>query len=123
MIHEFETMFQEARFPLHLLDTMTATRPSWLFLSNHGYVLVCIALDPSIRISEIADRVGIGERAVQSIIADLVADGYVTRTKDGRRNRYTVNRKAQLRHPILSELPIGPFVDALMDGNKPNSAR
>ena|SRR5581483_4038745 len=97
----------------------TPTRPSWLFLSNHGYVLLCIARDPSIRISELADRVGIGERATQKIISDLVADGYITRTKDGRRNRYTINRDAQLRHPLFSDLSIGPLVDALTDGHKP----
>ena len=78
-------------------------------------MLVCIAVDPSIRISEMADRVGIGERAVQKIIADLVADGYVTRTRNGRRNRYTISREAALRHPMLSDLPIGPLVDALMN--------
>jgi hypothetical protein len=99
------------------------TRPSWLFLSNHGYVLLCVALDPSIRISELADRVGIGERAAQKIIADLVADGYITRTRDGRRNRYTINREAQLRHPLLSDLPIGPLVDALTNGDEPSSGR
>jgi hypothetical protein len=101
----------------------TATRPSWLFLSNHGNVLLCVALDPSVRISEIADRVGIGERATQKIIADLVADKYVTRSRHGRRNRYTINREAPLRHPLFSKVPIGPLVDALMDGNRPSSTR
>jgi predicted ArsR family transcriptional regulator len=101
----------------------TPTRPSWLFLSNHGNVLLCIARDPSIRISELADRVGIGERAAQKIIADLAADGYITRTKDGRRNRYTINREARLRHPLFSDLTIEPLVDALSDGHKPNSAK
>ena len=99
-----------------------ATRPSWLFFSNHGYVLLCVARDPSIRISELADRVGIGERAAQKIIADLVADGYITRTRDGRRNRYTINRDAQLRHPLFADHPIGPLVDALIDGHQPSSA-
>ncbi len=100
----------------------TPNRPSWVFLSNHGYVLLCIAGDPSIRISEIADVVGIGERAVQKIIGDLVADGYVTRTRDGRRNRYTISREARLRHPLVGDRPIGPLVDALLDGNRPSSA-
>lgn len=100
----------------------TPTRPSWLFLSNHGNVLLCIARDPSIRISELADRVGIGERAAQKIVADLVADGYITRTKVGRRNRYTVNREARLRHPLFSGLTIGPLVDALSHSHKPSSA-
>jgi DNA-binding transcriptional ArsR family regulator len=101
----------------------TPIRPSWVFLSNHGYLLLCIAEDPSIRISEIADRVGIGERAVQKILGDLVADGYITRTRDGRRNRYAINREAQLRHPLIGHRPIGPLVDALLDGQQPNSTR
>jgi MarR family len=99
----------------------TPIRPSWVFLSNHGYLLLCIAQDPSVRISELADRVGIGERAAQKIVGDLVADGYITRTRDGRRNRYTINREAQLRHPLLGDRQIGPLVDALMDGHKPSS--
>jgi predicted ArsR family transcriptional regulator len=97
-------------------------RPSWAFLSNHAYLLLCIAGDPSIRISEIADRVGIGERAAQKIIGDLVADGYITRTREGRRNRYTINREAQVRHPLLGDREIGPLVDALTDGNKATSS-
>ena len=110
-------------YAAYIAMTTPATRPSWLFLSNHGYVLLCIARDPSIRISELADRVGIGERAAQKIIADLVADGYVTRARDGRRNRYTINRDAQLRHPLFSDLPIGPLVDALSNGDKPSSTK
>ena len=97
-------MFQDHVFYDTWWQSPTPIRPSWVFLSNHGYVLVCIARDPAIRISEIADLVGIGERAVQKIIADLVADGYVTRTRDGRRNRYTINREASLRHPLLFEM-------------------
>ena len=100
----------------------TPIPPSWVFLSNHGYVLLCVARDPSIRISEIADVVGIGERAAQKIIGDLVADGYVTRTREGRRNRYTISREARLRHPLVGDRPIGPLVDALLDGNRPSSA-
>ena len=93
------------------------SRSGWVFFSNHGNVLLCIARDPRIRISEIADAVGIGERAAQKIVADLVAEGYVVRTKEGRRNRYRVNPRAQLRHPLFAELEIGPLLDALRDGS------
>jgi hypothetical protein len=94
----------------------TDRRSNWVFLSNHGNVLLCIARDPQIRISEIADSVGIGERAAQKIVADLVADGYLARTKEGRRNRYQVNPRAELRHPLFADLEIGPLIDALRDG-------
>jgi predicted DNA-binding transcriptional regulator YafY len=92
-------------------------RGSWVFLSNHGNVLLCIARDPRIRISEIADKVGIGERAAQKIVADLVAGGYVVRTREGRRNRYQVNPSAHLRHPLFADLQIAPLIDALRDGS------
>ncbi|MDQ3880926.1 MAG: ArsR family transcriptional regulator [Chloroflexota bacterium] len=59
---------------------------------------------------------GIGERAAQKIVADLVADGYVVRTKEGRRNRYLVNRRAHLRHPLFAHLEIAPLLDALRGG-------
>jgi hypothetical protein len=65
--------------------------------------------------SELADRVGIGERAAQKIIGDLVRDGYLLRIKEGRRNRYEVNRAADLRHPLFAHLEIGPLLDALRD--------
>lgn len=99
---------------------MAATdgRSDWVFLSNHGNVLLCIARDPQIRISEIADNVGIGERAAQKIVADLVAEGYIARTKEGRRNRYQVNPRAHLRHPLFADLEIAPLLDALRDGHK-----
>jgi DNA-binding IclR family transcriptional regulator len=102
--------------------TETERRSNWVFLSNHGNVLLCIARDPRIRISEIADSVGIGERAAQKIVADLVADSYVVRTKEGRRNRYQINPRARLRHPLFAELEIGPLLDALRDRSGGSSA-
>jgi predicted transcriptional regulator len=88
----------------------------WLFLSNHGNVLLCLARDPTVRISQIAQLVGIGERAAQKIVTDLVGEGYVVRTKQGRRNRYEINRRGHLRHPLFSDLEIGPLIDVLRDG-------
>ena len=86
-------------------------------LTNHGNVLLCIARDPTIRISEIARTVGIGERAAQKIVADLVAEGFIVRIKEGRRNRYEVNRSAHLRHPLFADLEIGPLLDVLSGGH------
>jgi DNA-binding Lrp family transcriptional regulator len=90
-------------------------RSTWLVLTNYGNVLLCVARDPTIRISELADRVGIGERAAQKIIGDLVKDGYLLRIKEGRRNRYEVNRGSDLRHPLFTDLEIGPLLDILRD--------
>jgi len=93
------------------------SRSTWLVLTNHGNVLLCVAREPTIRISEIATRVGIGERAAQKIVADLVADGFLVRIKEGRRNRYEVNRRAHLRHRLFADLEIGPLLDVLRDGH------
>ena len=96
-------------------DEPAVNRSTWLVLTNYGNVLLCVARDPTIRISELADRVGIGERAAQKIIGDLVRDGYLLRTREGRRNRYEVNRDADLRHPLFANLEIGPLLDVLRD--------
>ena len=95
----------------------TSQRATWFVLTNHGNVLLCIARQPKIRISEIADNVGIGERAAQKIVADLISEGFLIRTKEGRRNRYEVNRNAHLRHPLFADLEIGPLLDVLRDGH------
>jgi hypothetical protein len=85
----------------------------WTFLTNHAHVLVCIAEDPDVRGRDIAALVGITERAAQAIVADLVAEGYVTRTKVGRRNRYSVNSDAPLRHPLEADHTIGELLVTL----------
>lgn len=86
--------------------------PPWTFLTNHGHVLVCIAHNSNVRISEIADLVGIGERAAHRIVCDLVRGGYVVRKKDGRRNTYAVNYDQSLRHPLESAHSIGEIFGA-----------
>jgi DNA-binding MarR family transcriptional regulator len=74
--------------------------PSWTFLTNHGHVLLCLANNPSERIRDIALEVGITERAVQRIIVELEADGYLNHIRDGRRNVYQVFSRKPLRHCI-----------------------
>jgi predicted ArsR family transcriptional regulator len=95
------------------MDGSTRSRPAWTFLTNHAHVLVCIAEDADARGRDIAERVGITERATQAIIADLVADGYVTRTRNGRRNHYKVHTELPLRHPLESDHSTGELLAAL----------
>ena len=88
-------------------------KPGWTFLTNHAHVLVCLAEEPDVRGRDIATRVGITERAAQAIVADLVADGYVTRTREGRRNRYRVHPDAPLRHPLEHDHSVGELLVTL----------
>lgn len=80
----------------------TSSRPAWTFLTNHAHVLVCIAQNPDVRLAEIAQLVGITERATHRIVHDLIDAGFVTATKVGRRNRYTIDVDRPLRHPVES---------------------
>lgn len=91
----------------------TSTKPGWTFLTNHAHVLVCLAEEPDIRGRDIAARVGITERAAQAIVADLVADGYVSRSREGRRNRYAIHRDAPLRHPLEHDHTVGELLVTL----------
>jgi DNA-binding IclR family transcriptional regulator len=86
---------------------------TWTLLTGHGHVLVEIARSPDARIRDIAPVVGLTERTVQAIVADLEAAGYLTRTRDGRRNRYTVNPDSLFRHPAQEGHRVGPFLDLL----------
>ena len=77
--------------------------PSWTFLTNHAHVLICITKNHDVRLAEIALLVGIGERAVHSIVQDLVEAGYVIKAKTGRSNSYKVRLNHPFRHPLESE--------------------
>lgn len=86
----------------------------WTFLTNHGHVLVCLAREPDARMRDVAAEVGITERAVQQIVRDLVVEGYVLKEKDGRRNRYRVQRRAHFRHELESRVDLGSFLDLVL---------
>lgn len=73
---------------------------TWTFLTNHAHVLLCLASDPEARMRDVAGQVGITERAVQHIVRDLAEAGVLERTREGRRNRYTLHPEVPLRHPI-----------------------
>ena len=91
----------------------TDEKPVWAFLTNHGHVLLCIGRDPMIRGRDIAVQVGITERAAQSIIADLVVAGYITRSREGRRNRYELNHSLPFRHPLEQAHEVGELLRVL----------
>jgi DNA-binding transcriptional regulator PaaX len=76
--------------------------------------MVCLATDPGARGRDIAEQVGITERATQAILADLIADGYLTKHRDGRRNRYELHLDEPLRHPLESEQTIGDLLAAVL---------
>ena len=86
---------------------------TWTLLTGHGHVLVEIARDPKARIRDISPVVGLTDRTVQAIVADLEAAGYLTRTRMGRRVMYTVNRDSLFRHSAQEGLRVGPFLDLL----------
>ena len=86
------------------------TTGGWTFLSNYGHVLVALATNPDARMRDIADMVGITERAVQQIVRELVGQGYVFKDKDGRRNRYHIANHAHLRHELEAGVSLGEFV-------------
>ncbi len=81
-------------------EKLKARNTHWTFLTNHAHVLLCLAKSPSMRIRDLALEVGITERAVQKIIAELIEENYLKRAKDGRRNVYTISHERPLKHPI-----------------------
>ena len=87
---------------------------NWTFLSNHAHVLVCLAADPNSRLRDIAAKVGITERRVNGILADLEQAGIVTVFKTGRRNSYKVERRARLRHPLEAHKTVGDLLKGVL---------
>ncbi len=87
----------------------------WTFLTNHSHVLICLARDPDLRLRDLADRVGITERAVQSILRDLETEGYLTRRRIGRRNRYDVHAEHPMRHPVEAGHTVAEMLEVLID--------
>jgi len=89
------------------------TGRDWAFLTNHARVLVCIAHDPGIRVRDIGQQLGITERAAHRIMTELAGGGYITRHRNGRRNRYTINAHLPLPDAIAREQSIGELLAIL----------
>ena len=85
----------------------------WTFLTNHAHVLLCLARGEALTARELGLQIGITERAVQVILADLTRGGYLVKTKQGRRNLYKVNARWRLRHPLEAHHTVGQLITAL----------
>ena len=88
-------------------------------MTSHLVVLLCIAGDPTVRIREVAERTGITVRAVVGILSDLVDEGYLIRTRVGRRNHYSINRDMPLRHLETQHRRVGELL-ALLESERPD---
>jgi DNA-binding MarR family transcriptional regulator len=86
---------------------------AWRFLSNHTQVLLCLHRDPNARFRDIAQSVGITERAAQRIVADLIESGYIESERVGRRNHYRINADVAMRHPAQHGHEIGELLQLL----------
>ena len=93
---------------------------AWRFLTNHGHVFLTVSADPELRVRDIAEIVGITERAAHTIIQDLVTEGYISVVKEGRRNIYEVHPDLPFRHPQLRDHDIGEIMKLL---SKPGKRR
>jgi DNA-binding IscR family transcriptional regulator len=91
------------------------TDHQWRFVTNHAHVLEYIATDPSARLRDIATTVGITERSAAQIVNDLQLAGYLTKTREGRRNTYKVHDQLPLRHPRHRHHTVGDLIRFLED--------
>jgi predicted transcriptional regulator len=98
-------------------------RNQWQFVTNHAYVLQCIAADPTIRLRDIAVNVGITERTAAQIVNDLEAAGYLTKTRDGRRNQYEIHGELPLRHPLQGHRTISDLIRFLQEPARTRASR
>jgi len=62
---------------------------------------------------ELALEVGISERAIRRIIAELQDGGYLTKKKKGRRIQYKVKHHAPLRHKTQKHRPVDVLLKVL----------
>jgi len=85
----------------------------WAFLTNHALVLIYIAHHPRVTARDLSNAIGITERTTRKIIADLLEAGYITKKREGRRNRYRINPDLSLRHPGYQATAVGDLLQAL----------
>jgi hypothetical protein len=90
-----------------------STMTGWKFVTNHALVLCLIAQQPRITAREISLSLGITERTTHNIINDLEAEDYITKTKEGRRLRYSIDPEMPLRHEMHEDKAVGSLLEIL----------
>ena len=85
----------------------------WTFITNHAVVLNCVARNPRITAREMANQIGITERAVRKIIKDLETEKFLAKKREGRRMRYRIRPKLKLRHPTQRDKAVGELLKVL----------
>ena len=98
------------------MSDRTDSKSQWTFLTNHAHVLLSIAKNPDCRLRDIADVVGITERAVHRIVTDLTEAGYVDAQRDGRRNVYATHPEKYLRHPMEAHRKVADLIRLIEQG-------
>lgn len=101
-------------------ENSETTPDGWTFLTNHAHVLFCLAQDPEIRLCDVAAEVGLTERGVQRIVKELATSGYITRQRNGRRNRYLVHQRQPLRRRIASHREVGELLELIVTPEQPS---
>ncbi|TQK42630.1 MarR family protein [Streptomyces sp. SLBN-118] len=106
------------------MEEAPAPRTTWTFLTSHARVLMAISRDPWIRVRDLAGRLGLTERTVQAVVSDLESAGYLSHTREGRRNRYHLIG-GRFRHPAEEQRDIAPLLEIFeaqgADGGQGNS--
>lgn len=101
--------------PYSMSSGSERSQGSWTFLSNHAHVLICLARDPDARLRDVAEQVGITERAAHRIVTELEDGGVITRSRSGRRNHYEIDPSASMRHPMEADRTVGSLLAILLD--------
>lgn len=96
-----------------LYHFMAEKKTQWTFLTNHTHVIICLVRDPETRVRDMALEIGITERAVIRILSELELDGVITKLREGRRNRYTIDLDFPLRHQLESQYTLRKLTKSL----------
>ncbi|WP_441247546.1 MarR family transcriptional regulator [Kitasatospora sp. McL0602] len=105
------------------MEEKSDPRTKWTFLTSHARVLWILARDPGMRLRDVAETCQLTERAVQAIVADLEAGGYLRRSREGRRNRYEIASEGRLRHPAEARHTVGALIALLGAEAAPESPK